>query len=112
MRLTLGEYSTEGGLLYKKGSDKYIPTTEADEVAYKYGFQYAEQLVAHIARNGQSDSKIKLGDLKYEGGGYFRDKNVPRGTKARCIHAPKLVYQILKSCPDIEIEVSDDSNNV
>jgi hypothetical protein len=39
---------------------------------------------------------MKVSELKYAGGGYFREKNVPAGTKAEIVHGPEMLEMALQ----------------
>lgn len=45
--------TTKNGLLYRDG--KIINLPEADQVALKFGFAYAEQLVRHLQSTANSE---------------------------------------------------------
>jgi hypothetical protein len=53
--------TSKDGLLWKNG--KYIPLPEADIVARKHGFVYAEQLVKHLVKQKR---RIKYENNKHK----------------------------------------------
>ena len=44
----------------------------------------------------------RLRKLKYNGGGYFRDNTIPKGTTAEIVHAPEVLEDALQLATELE----------
>ena len=52
----------------------------------------------------------RLRKLKYNGGGYFRDDTIPKGTTAEIVHAPEVLKEALQLATELETAQRQNKN--
>ena len=64
------------------------------------------ELKAHIDHTDKQPTPTqrveRLRKLKYNGGGYFRDDTIPKGTTAEIVHAPEVLEDALQLATELE----------